>query len=141
MESKEEMNAPMDDGLNTEQQEQIKEREKNNLIKLIKEWVKNDNEIRELKKQEIIRKTENKTITDKLLKIMKTNEVDCFDINDSQIQYKKTNVKKPFTKKNISYLLNQYFKNDVERANDVNAFLMENQEETVKERIVRKYHK
>lgn len=121
--------------------EETKEKEKNNLIKLIKEWVKNDNEIRELKKEENARKNENKIITDKLLQIMRNNNVDCFDINDSQILYKKTNVKKPFSKKTISYLLNQYFKNDVERANDVNTYLLENQEETVKEKIVRKYYK
>jgi hypothetical protein len=114
------------------------EKEKNNLMKLIKEWVKNDNEIRELKKQENLRKTENKSITDKLLLIMRNNNIDCFDINDSQILYKKTNVKKAFSKKTISFLLNQYFKDDVEKANDVHNYLMENQQEVVKEKIVRK---
>jgi hypothetical protein len=64
--------------------------------------------------------------------------LDCFDINDGQILYKKTNVKKPFTKKVLFQLLNEYYKDDVEKANDVSTFLLENQTEVVRERIVRK---
>ena len=112
--------------------------DKQNLIAIIREWVKNDNEIRELKKQENIRKTNNKIITTKLLEIMRNNNLDCFDINDGQIIYKKTNIKKPFTKKVISQLLNEYYKDDVEKAIEVNTFLMDNREEAVKEKIVRK---
>jgi hypothetical protein len=112
--------------------------EKNALVAIIREWVKNDNEIRELKKQENIRKNENKSITAKLLTIMRNNNLDCFDINDGQILYKKTNVKKPFTKKVLFQLLNEYYKDDVEKANDVSTFLLENQTEVVRERIVRK---
>jgi hypothetical protein len=112
--------------------------EKNELTTIVRQWVKNDNEIRELKKQETIRKNNNKLITAKLMAIMKTNELDCFDINNGQIMYKKTNVKKPFTKKVLFQLLNEYYKNDVEKANDVNTFLLDNQEEVVKERIIRK---
>ena len=37
---------------NNERTEETIQQEKLNLIKLIKEWVKNDNEIRELKKEE-----------------------------------------------------------------------------------------
>jgi len=114
--------------------------DKQNLIAIIREWVKNDNEIRELKKQENIRKTNNKIITTKLLEIMRNNNLDCFDINDGQIIYKKTNVKKPFTKKVICQLLNEYYKDDVEKANEVNTFLMDNRQEAVKEKIVRKLH-
>ena len=114
--------------------------DKQNLIAIIREWVKNDNEIRELKKQENIRKNNNKIITTKLLEIMRNNKLDCFDINDGQIIYKKTNVKKPFTKKVISQLLNEYYKDDVEKANEVNTFLMDNRQEAVKEKIVRKLH-
>jgi hypothetical protein len=115
--------------------------EKQNLIKLIKEWVKNDNDIRKLKEEETKRKNANKEITNKLMLLMKNNNIDCFDINDGQIMYKKKNTKKPFTVKILSKLINDYYKNDVETANNVNNFLLENREEVVSEKIVRKIHK
>ncbi len=112
--------------------------EKETLKTIVREWVKNDNDIRELKKQENMRKNANKELTEKLLSIMRTHNLDCFDINDGKIMYKKTNAKKPFSKKNIIQLLNEYYKNDVEKAIEVSSFLIENREEVTKEKIVRK---
>lgn len=112
--------------------------DKQTLITIIRDWVKNDNEIRELKKQENIRKIANKTLTTKLIEIMRSNQLDCFDINDGCILYKKTNTKKPLSKKVMIQLLNDFYKDDTEKANQVGAFLIENREEVVKERIVRK---
>ena len=112
--------------------------DKQTLISIIREWVKNDNEIRELKKQENIRKIANKTLTTKLVEIMRSNKLDCFDINDGCILYKKTNVKKPLSKKTMIQLLNEFYKNDIEKANEVGTYLIENREEVIKERIVRK---
>jgi hypothetical protein len=94
--------------------------------------------LRELKIQENIRKKANVVLTEKLMTIMRTNSLDCFDINDGKIMYKKTNTKKAFSKKNILQLLNEFYKNDVEKANEVSSFLLENREEVMKEKIVRK---
>jgi hypothetical protein len=115
-----------------------KDLDKQVLMSIIREWVKNDNDIRELKREENIRKNNNKHLTAKLMTIMRTHNLECFDINDGHILYKKTNVKKPFTKKVLFQLLNEYYKNDVEKANEVNDFLLDNREEVVRERIVRK---
>jgi hypothetical protein len=112
--------------------------DKQTLITIIRDWVKNDNEIRELKKQENNRKIANKALTAKLIEIMRTNQLDCFDINDGCILYKKTNVKKPLSKKVMIQLLNDFYKEDTEKANEVSTFLIENREEVVRERIVRK---
>jgi len=111
------------------------------LINLIKEWVRNDNEIRELKKQEQQRKESNKQITIKLLDMMKSHNIDSFDMSDGEICYKKTNVKKPFSKKILHQLLLNYFDNDEMKANNINEYLLENQEFTTKEKIVRKISK
>ena len=108
------------------------------LVAIIREWVKNDNEIRELKKQETIRKNANKALTANLIEIMRSNELDCFDINDGCILYKKTNVKKPLSKKTLYQLLNEYYKDDLGKATEVSEFLMEKREQVVKEKIVRK---
>jgi len=108
------------------------------LVSIIREWVKNDNEIRKLKEQQNMRKTANKTLTAKLIEIMRSNNLDCFDINDGCILYKKSNIKKPLSKKTLLQLLNDFYKDDTSKAGEVSSFLMENREEIVKERIVRK---
>ena len=112
--------------------------EKEQLVKIIKEWVKNDNEIRELQKQQNQRKLEKKKISVELMDIMRKNEIDCFDLNVGQIQYNKKNIKKPITKKALLKILSTYYKEDESKAMDVNNFIMENREEVVKETITRK---
>lgn len=108
------------------------------LITNIKQWVKLDNEIRSLKKEENIRKNERKKINDQLIEIMKDNEIDCIDIKDGQICYNQKSVKKPITKKYLMQILAKYFQGDMERAEHANDFILNNREETIKESITRK---
>lgn len=107
------------------------------LIENIKEWVKIDNEIRELKKQEKLRKDKQKEISKTLMETMKENEIDEFDINKGKIIYKKKNVKKPINKKNLMEILSKYYKGDLVSASNMNKFIMENREEVVVETITR----
>jgi hypothetical protein len=111
---------------------------KEELIKTIREWVKIDNEIRTLQKEQLNRKNDKKRLSSSLIDIMKKNEIDCFDINDGQIIYNKKNVKKPITKKALLEILQKYYKEDLLKANDVNNFILNNREESIKEEIVRK---
>ena len=69
---------------------------------------------------------------------MSKNEIDCFDINDGQIMYVKKNVKKPITQKMLLGILSNYYKGDLLKASEVNSFIMESREESVREEIVRK---
>jgi hypothetical protein len=114
---------------------------KEELIKAIKEWVKIDNEIRILQKEQIQRKNEKKKISANLMEVMKKNEIDCFDINDGQILYNKRNIKKPVTQKKLVGILSNYFNGDISKATEVNNYILENREEVVKESIVRKINK
>jgi len=107
------------------------------LIENIKEWVKMDNEIRELKKQEKTRKKKQDELSKKLMEIMKSNEIDEFDINQGKIIYKKKNVKKPITKKNLLEILSKYYNGDLTSASKLNTFIMDNREETIIETITR----
>lgn len=111
------------------------------LVQNIREWVKLDNEIRALKKEEKARQTEKKQLNENLIEIMKSNEIDCVDIKDGQICYTQKNVKKPITKKNLMNILTKYFKGDMEKAENVNEFILDNREETTKETITRKITK
>jgi hypothetical protein len=114
---------------------------KEQLVKTIKEWVKLDNEIRVIKKEEKQRKDEKKKMSENLIKIMRENEIDCFDIKDGQICYSKKSIKKPITKKVLIDILSKYYNGDLLKASEVNDFILENREETTKETIVRKMAK
>jgi hypothetical protein len=111
---------------------------KDQLVKKIKEWVKIDNEIRALQKEVRKKQADKKTISADLMDVMRKNEIDCFDIKDGQITYSKKNVKKPITSKNLLGILANYCKGDIEKATEMNQFILDSREEIVKETIVRK---
>tara|TARA_B110000285_G_scaffold102017_1_gene116078 strand:- start:10511 stop:10861 length:351 start_codon:yes stop_codon:yes gene_type:complete len=113
---------------------------KQELINTIKTWVKLDNEIRSLKKEQTVRNNEKKKLTQSLIEIMKTNEIDCVDIKDGQLCYLQQNVKKPITKKNLLSILSKYYKGDIEKATNITEYISTNREEVVRETISRKIH-
>ena len=111
---------------------------KQELITTIKSWVKLDNDIRSLKKEQTARNNEKKKLTQSLIEIMKTNEIDCVDIKDRQISKLQQNVKKPITKKNLLSILSKYYKGDIEKATNITEYISTNREEVIKETISRK---
>ena len=112
--------------------------EKEDLVRIIKEWVKNDNETRTLQKEVAKRKVDKKNITVRLMEIMKQNQIDCFDINDGHILYKKKTVKKSITKSLLMNILSNYYEGNREKASEVNTYIMENRPVITTESIVRK---
>ena len=111
---------------------------KDQLVKHVKGWIQMDNEIKEFQKEIKERKDKKKEITEKLLNIMKDNEIDCFDINGGQLIYSKTKVKAPLNKNNLMAALLSFYNDDVSQAEKVSTFLMETREEKVRESIRRK---
>jgi hypothetical protein len=110
---------------------------KQKMIETIREWVKLDNEIRVLQKEEKIRTKEKKNLSKELIEIMRENEIDCVDLKDGHLTYSRKNVKKPITKKMLLEILSKYYDGDVEKAVRLNHFILENQEQTFREEIVR----
>lgn len=111
------------------------------LINTIREWVKNDNEMRALKKEVSSRKETKDSLSAELMNIMKDSEIDSVDINDGRIEYASRKTKKPITKKMLLNILSTYYKGNTSMANEVNNFILSNREEVVKEVIVRKVDK
>lgn len=111
---------------------------KEKLIKTIQEWVKLDNEMRALKKEVNSRKTEQDKITKVLINTMKSNEIDEFNINNGKLSYINRTVKKPITKKNLLEILSKFYKGDTEQATEINKFILDNREDVVVEKLVRK---
>jgi len=111
---------------------------KDQLVKHVKGWIQMDNEIKEFQKEIKERKDKKKEITDKLLHVMKDNEIDCFDINGGQLIYSKTKVKAPLNKNNLMSALLSFYQEDASQAEKLSKFLMETREEKIKESIRRK---
>jgi hypothetical protein len=111
---------------------------KDKLIKSIQEWVKYDNEIRQLKKEVSSRKTEQDKITKVLMNVMKANEIDEFNINNGKLSYSNKTVKKPITKKGLFDIVAKFYKGDSEQAAEVSQFILDNREDVVVEKLVRK---
>ena len=110
---------------------------KTELVGSIKEWIRFDNEIRNLNKEIRDRKTQMTKISQNLMSTMKDNNIDEFNVKEGKLIYSKKQVKKPITKKYLTDVLLKYYKGDDEQATELNSFINENREATVKETIRR----
>jgi phage gpG-like protein len=131
METIEKPITPKEQILNTKEQ----------LVNNIKEWIKIDNEIAQFKTEIKERTNKKKLLTENLVSVMKTNSIDCFDINGGALIYKKNKVKKPLTGKTLLTALQNYYKNDVKTAEEITKHIMDSREEQFKETIKRKKDK
>lgn len=114
---------------------------KEQLVNNIKEWIKIDNEINQLKNEVKERTNKRKALTESLVSVMKTNSIDCFDINGGALVYKKNKVKKPLSGKTLLTALQAYYKDNTNLAEEIVKHVMDSREEQVKETIKRKVDK
>ena len=114
---------------------------KEQLVNNIKEWIKIDTEIAELKAQIRDKNNKKKGLTENLVTVMKNNKIDCFDINGGALVYKTNKVKKPINGKSLLLALQSYYKTDPTVAEDLTKYIMDNRPEQVKETIKRKVDK
>lgn len=114
---------------------------KEQLVNNIKEWIKFDTEISQLKAEIKDKNNKKKLLTENLVTVMKTNQIDCFDINGGALVYKKSTVKKPINAKTLLTALNNYYKDTPNVAEDLTKHIMDSREEKTKETIKRKVDK
>ena len=114
---------------------------KEELIGNIRDWIKIDNEISKLRAEIKERNNNKKNITESLVSVMKKNEIDCFDINDGSLVYKKTVTKKPINSKTLVIALQNYYQNQPDKVEEITKYVMENRGEQTKETIKRKINK
>ena len=108
---------------------------KEELILNIKEWMKMDNEIAKLKNEVKERNNKKKLLTASLLNVMKTNSIDCFDINGGSLVYRQMKTKKTITGKTLLAALESYYRDNPEKAKDITKHVLETREEKVKDTI------
>ena len=114
---------------------------KEQLVNNIKEWIKMDTEISQLKADIKERTNKKKQLTVNLVDVMKNNKIDCFDINGGALVYKQNKVKKAINGKLLLYTLKNYYKNDPNIAEELTKYVLDNREEQIKETIKRKIEK
>jgi len=114
---------------------------KEELINNIREWIKVDNEIIKLKAETKLLNAKQKGLTDSLVKIMKGNSIDCFDINGGALLYKQKKTKKTISGKFLLSELKKYYKEQPEMAEELTKHLLDNREEIVKDGLHRKINK
>ena len=114
---------------------------KEELINNIREWIKIDNDLNNLKKEIKNKTTQKKTLTDNLVNVMKTNSIDCFDINGGALVYSQRKTKKAISGKYLLLQLEKYYKDQPDVAKELTQHLLENREENIKEDIKRKIKK
>jgi len=108
---------------------------KEQLVNNIKEWIKIDTEISQLKAEIKDRTNKKKNLTENLVTVMKTNKIDCFDINGGALVYKANKVKKPINGKTLLAALQNYYKADPKVAEELTKHVMDSREEQIKETI------
>jgi hypothetical protein len=114
---------------------------KEQLVNNIKDWIKIDTEIAHLKSETKEKINKKKCLTENLVMVMKTNNIDCFDINGGALIYKKNKVKKPINGKTLLLSLQNYYKNNEKMAEEITKYIMDSREEQIKEIIKRKIDK
>ena len=116
---------------------------KEELVLNIKKWITLDEEIKNLQRQIKEKRNDKKENTETLVRIMRENEIDCFDLdsNGGKLIYTKQKIKKSLSKKHLLNCLTQYFKDDSQQAKEVSNFILNNREEKIKENIRRKVKK
>lgn len=111
---------------------------KEELVHNIREWIKLDNDISKLKNEMKQKNSKKKELTETLVKVMKNNSIDCFDVNGGALVYKKTKTKKSISGKFLVEELQKYYKEQPEVGKEIAQYLLDSRPEVFKEEIKRK---
>ena len=111
---------------------------KEELIINIKEWIKIDNELTKMKSEIKERTNRKKELTESLVNIMKSNSIECFDINGGALIYKQKRTRKTISGKFLLTQLEEYYKNQPKIAQEITKRVLDNRDEVIKEEIKRK---
>jgi len=114
---------------------------KNKLIEIVRKWITIDNQLSKLNQMTKQLRVEKKNLNLEMIQVMKTNEIDIFDLKDGQIRYKQEKIKEPLNQKRLLSILSKHPKLEETQINELSDFIFQNRNQIVKETIIRKIPK
>ena len=106
------------------------------LINIIKNWKQLDDELKAIQKEIKERKNKKKNLTEQLVKIMRSNDIDCFDINNGKLLYTQSKQKSSINRTYLLEVMSKYFQDDNSIEIDkVTDYILENRQVKIKEGI------
>lgn len=112
--------------------------DKSQVRSTIKEWVRLDDEICELKIKIKELNTKKKDFSETLLHVMKDQEIDAFELsNEGKLVRHVRKTKSPLSKKHLMVCLSKYYK-DEETVKKLSLFILDSREEKTNELIFKK---
>lgn len=95
------------------------------VLQAIRRWHSVETEIKALNSKLRALRDERKKASDALLEIMRDNEVDAFELDNSKIRSSKRKVRSALTAKSLRTALTQYFQDDASvSSEDLASFVM-----------------
>ena len=118
--------------------EECKTNIRDELIQIIKEWIKLESEVIKLKSETKIRTEKHKQLTKALIEIMKQNDINCFEIHDGSLIYKKKKTRKSISGKFLLTQLQKYYVDSPDFAKELTQTILNNREQIFKDELLLK---
>lgn len=112
--------------------------DKERLVENVKNWLQIDTEIKKLQSEIKKRRTLKKEMTDSLVQMMKTQDIEIMNTGESQLIRTEKKTKSALSKKHLITSLLQFFKEDKETVAQLSNFIMNSRPEKTIENIRRK---
>ena len=112
--------------------------QQNNLVDTVRNWVQLDNQIRFAQKKLKELRDQKKQKNEEMIRIMKENEIDNFDLKDGQIRYKKEKKRETLTQKKLLNILLSHPQLGKNQAEQLNHFVFESRKVVENETITRR---
>jgi hypothetical protein len=106
---------------------------KEELVAKLKNWIQLDNDIRALRAQCREKLSAQKMISQELLEIMKSNEIDTLNTSELNISCAQKEVRTSLSKKYLENVLLEYFDNNSQKASEMQEFIMSRRTCTTKD--------
>ena len=112
--------------------------DKSRLVENVKSWLQIDTEIKQLQREIRKRRSLKKEMTDSLVEIMKSQDIEIMNTGESQLIRTEKKTKSALSKKHLNTSLLDFYKNDKETVAQLTNFIMNTRPEKTVENIRRK---
>ncbi len=110
------------------------------LVQSIREWIRLEHELKQLKNKMVLLKAQQMVLSDNLIEAMKKQSLGSIKLKEqqSELVYKQSVRKQGLSKKFLMDVLAEYFNGSVEKASEVSRYIMDRREEIVQDKVLLK---